>query len=176
MIKINEIENLGLKITWKLLYLGFSKNNSFDRQIYLNDIIKYAINQVELGEKNDLIYQLMCVYDYEELLALDILYKLGETENSCYNIEIRKIKVLIAYKCTLVMNNNYIDGLNELYDLYFKLGEPENMPMVIQGVNNFITPKEYFKEQTYEMLYNKIRNWIERELKFLKEYDLNKPL
>lgn len=171
MIRINEIKQLGLSITWKLLYIGFSKKEIFGQQFYLEDIIEYAIEQIELGEENQLVYELISIYEYETSLCSDILYELSEKENSNYEIEFRKIRVVIIYNSIITKNDDYIDGIYNLYDLYFKLGKPEDIPIIIQGVNNGIRAEEYYTEKTYEHIYNEIKNWVEHELKILKKYN-----
>lgn len=186
IIKIDEIKKLGLKITWKLLYLGFSKNNVFkqfslDLDNDLDEIVKYAIEKLELGEENDLLYEITSLYKYETSLAFDILYKLAEEENSDYEIEIRKIRLAIIYKNTKIKNDNFIDGLMDLQDLLLELEygledrldlqhllpELEDIPIIIQCRSN-IYPTEYYKQETYDTMYKNIMIWQENELSFLK--------
>lgn len=101
MIRIDEIEQLELVITWKLLYIGFSKKEIFGQQFYFEDILKYGIKQIELGKENLLVYELISVYDFESSLCSDILYNLSKIENSNYEIEYRKIRAVIVYKSLL---------------------------------------------------------------------------
>ena len=66
-------------------------------------------------------------------------------------------------------NNDFIDGLLELTDLWCKLDYPKDSPHVIQGLDNFLSPTEYYTKENYDILYKKNYEWFVKELSFLQK-------
>ncbi len=56
----------------------------------------------------------------------------------------------------------------ELTELWVQFGYPEDSPHIIQGRGNNISPTEYYTQSNYDKLYIKNKEWLEKELSFLK--------
>ena len=56
MTKITEINELGFKVTWRLLFLGYYGNEFFSIQFEGDGIIDYAIAQLINGNYNEVKY------------------------------------------------------------------------------------------------------------------------
>lgn len=164
MIKIEDIKRLGLLITWKLLYKGIC-----ERQLGEEDVIMYAIEKLEEGDTRKEICELAGTYVDERKEICNLLDELAEQENAPDDFEGRKIRAAIVSKALRVKNDDYINGLLDLTDLWIDLGCPNDSPHIIQGRENDITPMEYYTIANYNFLYEKNIEWLKRELEYLRE-------
>ena len=168
MIKISELEKIGLKITWKLLYLGYSGYSDFGKQISAGDIIAFAIDQLVPDNCNNDICELASSYESEDEDILRILHQLSMNEKSNNKFELRKSMSSIMSNALKTKDPNYIDGLMELTDLWIELGYPLDSPHVIQGRENNMSTHDYYTEENYEKLYHKNIHWLKTELAYLR--------
>ena len=142
MIKIADIKELKLNITWKLLYRGL-----LEKQISINEIIQYAKEQLEKGDDRIEICELAGSSDYDLEDVMDTLYELAKEEKNPDDLEDRKLM-----------------GLTELW---LELGCTADSPHIIQGKDNSISPVEYYTDANYNYLYEKNKHWLKDEVYFL---------
>ena len=163
MIKLSEIKELDIKITWKMIFIGLC-----EKQISTKDVINYAVEQLSRSEEKIEVFELAGENenDYDHILSL--VQKLQEN-NLNYDIEKRKIRIAIVKNTISKKNNDFIDGLLELTDLWCKLDYPKDSPHVIQGLDNFLSPTEYYTKENYDILYKKNYEWFVKELSFLQK-------
>lgn len=162
MIKIEDIKELNFTITWRLLYRGILK-----KQLGIEDVVEYAIEQLEKGNDRIEICELAGGGDSDLDDLLNILYELVNEENSQDEFEDRKLRAVIVNNYLKDKNNNCIDGLMGLTDLWMELGYPSDSPHIIQGKDNNISPIEYYTDDNYNYLYEKNRKWLKKEIAFL---------
>lgn len=167
MIKLKDFEEIGLKITWKLLFLGYRGHPIFSNKLEINEIFNYALDVYSVNSDNDLILNLITETDNENKISL-ILKELSEKENTSYEIEVRKLRLIYVKNRIKIKNDNYIDGLCELSDMWIELNYPEDSPFVFQGRNNDITPKDYYTYENYNKIFMDHQIWFDKELKFIK--------
>lgn len=168
MIKIKEFKDYNLKVTWKLLYLGFRGDTLFKDQFSANDILDYAIEQLESENCDKLVYELANEQESDSEEISKLLEKLSINEN-LNELELRKLRAVIMLKHLAVKNKNFINGLMELGDLYIQLNFPKDSPHIIQGRNNNITPDQYYTKENYDNLYKKHLLWLKNEIKFIQQ-------
>lgn len=164
MIKIDDIKQLGLNITWRLLYLCHIKG-----EMNNEEIIGYAIKKLEQGNNNDKILELASLSADDNEDVCNLLLQLIKEEDTDQTFESRKLRALIVNKTLKTKNKNYIDGLADLTDLWIGLEYPDDSPHIIQGRNNEIRPTEYYTKDNYDFLYEKNVNWLHNELLDLKK-------
>lgn len=164
MIKLEDIKELGLSITWRLLYLCVQS-----KHIETEEVIEYATEKLEEGSEQEEICELAGAYaeEYEEIC--NVLWKLTEQEETQNDIENRKIRAVIVSKVLKTKNSNCINGLMDITDLWIGLGYPDDSPHIIQGKENCISPSEYYTMDNYNFLYAKNVEWLRRELEDLKK-------
>lgn len=161
MIKIENIKELNFIITWRLLCKGI-----LEKQLAVEDIVEYATEQLEKGNDQIEICELAGSNgDINDIL--DIMYDLANKENSQEELENRKLRAIILSKYLKQKNNNCIDGLMELTDLWIELGCPSDSPHIIQGKDNQIDPIEYYTDDNYNYLFNKNKEWLKNETDFI---------
>lgn len=162
MIKVEDIKQLGLTITWRLLYNGLC-----NRQISTNDIIDYAMEKLEEGNGENEVCEIAGAYAENKDEICDLLYELIETDTSD-DTENRKIRVAVVNRVLKNKNENFLNGLMDLTELWIGLGYPVDAPHIIQGRDNTISPTEYYTQENYDILFEKNRKWLIRELEYLK--------
>lgn len=161
MIKIGDIKELNFTITCRLLCRGILK-----KQLAVEDVVEYAIEQLEKGNDRMEIYELAGgAGDTNDLL--NIMYDLAGEENSQDELEDRKLHAVILGKYLKQKNRNCIDGLMELTDLWIDLGCPNESPHIIQGKDNQINPIEYYTDDNYNYLFEKNEKWLKNEIDFI---------
>jgi hypothetical protein len=165
---ITQFKNYNFTITWKLLYLGFKGSAEFGSQLSTNDILNYAIEKLEDNCDDKLICDLAIEREDNTAGIVCILKKLADREDTDMTVELRKWRVLTVANELKTKNDNFIDGLVSLTDLWITLNYPEDTPHIFQGRNNSITPEEYYTEENYCMLYEKHIKWLNAEIKFIK--------
>lgn len=166
MTNLKEFRELGLKITWLLLFIGYKGNPVFSNELTTNQIIEYALDAYSIDSTNNLLLDLILETNTEKISGL--LKKLSDIEDVCFDIEFRKWRVLFVSKKIAKKNSNFIDGLCELGDIWIKLGYPEDSPFIFQGRKNNISPNKYYTKQNYDDLYFKHHAWLMDELRFIK--------
>ena len=165
MITLEDFKKNNLKINWKVIDIGCLGSEIFKNELSYNDIINFSLE--EFDEKNKLILRIVASNrdEYQEMGYL--VQELANMEKSEYKLAFEKWKLVYIKKNFPKLNKNIIQGLIELNDLWVKLDFPEDGPYILQGVNNNISPKEYYTEKNYRYLYNRHLNWIKDKSNYL---------
>lgn len=77
MIKIADIKELKLNITWRMLYRGL-----LEKQISISEIVEYAMEQLEKGDDRIEICELAGSRDHDVEDAMNTLYELANEEKN----------------------------------------------------------------------------------------------
>lgn len=168
MIKLSNFNELGIAITWTIIDIGFKGNDIFSGQLSADDIINYAMETLEKDNYPETVAELASESVESTEQIADYIKKLSGEENVNTNCEIEKWKVCYVYQCVKVKHENYIDGLCELGDIWLKIGLPHDNPHIYQGVNNGISPKEYYTQKNYDELFEAHHKWIKSRLEMYR--------
>jgi len=164
MIRLENIKNLGLSITWRLLYKGICEN-----QLSVEDVVAYAMKKLEEGDIRSEVCELAGSYINEQEDICSLLMQLMEQENTQDDFENRKIRAAIVSNALRTKDNNCINGLMNLTDLWIGLGYPSDSPHIIQGRDNHMTPREYYTVENYNLIFDKNVEWLKKELEYLRK-------
>lgn len=168
MIKIKEFIEKGFEITWTLLNIGFDGSAKFKKQLDVQDIINYAINKMEDGDESLDVVLLASSHAANAEEISELLKNLSKSEKVNTDVECRKWRVLCVSKNLPNIQDEYIQGLIELGDIWLMFDFPDNSPHVFQGRNNSITPNEYYTQENYEKLLENHRKWLDKEIADLR--------
>lgn len=160
---IENIKNLDINITWRLLYIAVQ-----EKMISPEDVIEYAADILMQGDDRMAICELAGADKNDLEYIKEKLFELVQDENSDKDFEERKIRAVVISEELKEKNSNYIDGLMELTELWVRFGYPADSPHVIQGRDNNISLTDYYTQSNYDKLYAKNKEWLEKELYFLK--------
>lgn len=173
MIKIEDFEELKLKITWKLLDIGFMGSETFRNELSSQEVIDYAIFEMSNDNNDEDVIGLACEYSKNTYDVNDYLKKLVSKENTTYEIEFRKWRVVYVKKQLIEPADDYLNGLLELGDIWVKFDFPEDSPHIFQGINNNIAPGQYYTEENYKKLFEKHLMWISDEINHINSLQCN---
>ena len=168
MIKIKDFIEIGFKISWTLLYIGFNGSEMFKKQLEGQDIINYTVTKMEEGDDSLDVVLLASTNVTNDNEINELLFKLSNSETIDYDIEYRKWRVIYVTKHLPNDQVDYIQGLIELGDIWAMLDFPDDSPHIFQGRNNSMTPNEYYTQENYFLLLKNHREWIEKEVSQLK--------
>lgn len=166
---LKNIENMGFKVTWKLITVGLSFNNDF--QLFLSydeifDYFNYCLGRKE--EHIDKIVSILCEKGDTQVVAR-LLADFSENDRACEFIQIRKWK---AYTLKTILEKKYCDylqGILELLEFWSIYDYPQKCPI------NFPTnrDKEYFTETKYEELIKQSSKWLKDEIQNITHLECN---
>ena len=171
MITINDFIEKGVMITWTVLKIGFDGSTQYYKQLSGKDIINYSINKIENGDETLEVLLLASTNESCDGEISKLLQVLSNAENTSIDIELRKWRAIYVYSYLLEIQDDYIQGLVELGDIWAKLDFPNDSPHVFQGRKNKITPEEYYTQENYKKLLEIHKKWLEEEIIDLRKSD-----
>jgi hypothetical protein len=168
MVSLESFEIFGLQITWKLINIGFCGSEHFRGELDANEIIDFALRRMDYAQKPD-IAALAYECSTDAYAINGHLEKLSSQENSDYDIEFRKWRVLYIINNLPSEDEQCVAGLIELGNIWCKFDFPDDSPHIYQGRGNKITPGQYYTEENYRTLLKKHVDWIKLEIEFLHD-------
>ena len=174
MNKLKKMDELGISINWKTINTGWRGLNNFSRQLYNRDVIEYAQEEIARENNiNDKVLALASCYDNETNEIDKLLLFLSKDIVSTEDIEIKKWSIILLTKLLDSISSIPLEGLLELTEFWSMFDYPQFSPHILQGVNNNISPKEYYTEENYKHIKDSHMKWIEQELMNIKKCEQN---
>ncbi len=168
MTRLIDFINLKLKITWTLIDIGYRGSDVFQYQLTTREILDYASSLLVNDDVSDDVVQLAVATEKDEEVIAKYVRRLSLQENVDRSVELKKWCVCYLKKRLIYDECNYINGLVTLTDLWINIHEIADFHYTFQGVENYISPKEYYTRENYECLYLKSCEWLEKTLKQLQ--------
>lgn len=163
---LDQLIQFGFQINWTLLQIGYYGYKFIPKLLTEQDISSYAIEQLKLSN-NKLVMILLACIGYDDYKFEQVLQKLIKDERVNKELQIRKWRVLLVFRCVKSLPDNYTDGLIELTELWISLGIPDDCPHIIQGHRNNLSPHEYYTQAMYNVLKKKNEEWLHKEILFI---------
>jgi hypothetical protein len=168
----NELKKFNI-VDWGVLYLG-CKGLPIGI-LSPKDISDFASEQLATIELGDASFMLVselsfCTEINDEII--NIISKLCDLNNVDLTLSKKKWVVFAIKECMNHLPKDSLYGLLELNDFWNEWGEPNNSPNIIQGVNNSMTPNEYYSDKNYLTIISNYNLWIKKELNELGIYSL----
>lgn len=166
MIKLDDFKKNNILINWKLINIGCLGSETFFKELDYEEITNYAISIFDEKNKNILRILSYNKDEYEEMG--EFIKELAIQENSDEKIAYKKWELIYIIKNLPPKRIDYIQGIIELQDIWAKIDFPKDSPLILQGLNNDISPEEFYTENNYLILYNLHMDWIKEKIDFLK--------
>ena len=167
---IQQLKELGFRINWTLLKIGYEGQTYLPKLISIDNILQYAECLMETMKSGyESIVQLIISKD--EMEFQDELEKLVMSETVNVSIQQRKLRVYVVQTALENLPADYLNGLFELNDLWVSLGLPNDCPHIIQGRDNLYTPQEYYTQAVFDLLLAKNKQWVLDEIKAIRALD-----
>ncbi len=175
MTQLDDFKKLGFDITWKLISFGYISNSVFSNELMIDDIMDYAVNLYENESTNKLLLDLIVLEKDDSQNIFNAIQKLSDKERTDDSLEYKKWEILFVWKKAWFTDQNYMDFLLDLSDLWTKLGCPKNFPRVIQGINNDMNPEDYYSLQNYHTVIQEMKQWIIHEKNMVNSFSADMP-
>jgi hypothetical protein len=169
---LDELRNLGFPVTWATVRAGWEGVGNLGRQLTVGDVSSFACQQLEHASAKVLsdIADLCAGLDEDNID--DVLRRLAPTISSR---EIRKWRAFLLAQLMKTLPESPVDGLAELTAFWNALDFPGDMPHVVQGLGNEISPNEYYTQDNYRMLLDRHRVWLRSEINALATESTEEP-
>lgn len=170
MIRIEEFIKNGITVNWLTINIGWRGPGMVGKQLAGRDIINFAIDLLVEGDnQQEDILMLACCRENESDDITALLNKLSCTQNYNKEIEIKKWQVILLMTVMENLNKKPLYGLIKFTEFWAQFDFPQGAPHVVQGLNNTISPLEYYTQENYCRIINLHRDWIELQLKELSD-------
>ncbi|CAR83195.1 hypothetical protein lmo4a_0493 [Listeria monocytogenes L99] len=167
---ITKFKENDIPFSWNELKLG--RFGFLDRDFYLqriwNDevVMKYILAYLTKNENEENPYlwelgSLFKPYDENEIFRLLDLVA-GSSENDLKSYY-RWRWVLVNDLLNSIMDKGYVDALLEISEFWLDLKFPVDMPFQFQGVENQLTPQEFYTEEYLSKVVLSHKNWLAAE-------------
>lgn len=171
MNKLFNLKKMGFKISWNLIAMGVYGNDEIPPTITHIDVIDYLDSLlIDINEQTDNIISLVCEKD--DCVKFNRLLKKLANEDSA-NIAVQKRKWRACLLKNLIDNisKDYLQGLLELLTFWTSMGMPNDCPQKIPSKNDEKEIQEYFTKESYKLILDENRMWLNYEIKNIIELD-----
>lgn len=158
------INNMGFKISWKLISIGLYGNDEIPVSLTYDDVLNYLDSLLtDIDEQTDNIIALVC--EKEDSTKFDMLLKdLANKDKSNIAVEKRKWRACLLKNLIDNIKEDCLQGLLELIDFWVSMGNPDDYPQTFPSSDNNKSVQDYFTQASYEFNLNKNREWLNEEI------------
>jgi len=169
MKKLRMLIEKQLKPNWTTILIGWEGPGKYPHQITPKEVIDYA---TELATNDDnqpeSVWMLAGANENDMDGIGNLIRQLAQSENADRDTELRKWRVVLVEEALSKLSSEPLYGLIGLTELWEKFDYPIDSPHVMQGINNNLSPKEYYTQGNYNQVIERHRKWIESEFRVLR--------
>lgn len=162
MNPLNFVQNLGLKITWKLITVGlycYGNSPPITRQEVL-DFLDLCLLR-ENTQANEIISVICEENDTEAMDAK--LEELSEHDRSELSLQKRKWRVYLLIRLLEKLGTDPLQGLLALMEFWLPMRDT-GCPITFPCNNGSPSVEEYFTKSNYETMVKRNRAWLHKEI------------
>lgn len=169
---LHSIEDMGFKITWKLIALGLHGFKNVSGLVSRDELFAYLVDCLGRNTmQTDNIIRLIC--EKENDFTIDhLLCSFATEDGSIESVQCRKWKAYILKKLLSEENDDYFQGLLSLMEFWALLGGIENCPHDFPD-NTKISVQDYFTEAKYKDFLEKNCVWLENEVRHITQLEFD---
>lgn len=172
---INEFRNNNIPFSWNELKIG--RFGYLDNEFYLQGILddefvmKYTLEYLSKteNEENSYVWELGSLfspYDENEIYKpLDLIEDSNKKDLMSYY---RWRWILVNNLLKKILDKDHVNALLEVSEFWLDLKSPFDMPYQYQGVENELTPQEFYTEEHLSKVISDHKKWLEDEKEKLK--------
>lgn len=164
MNKLKFLENMGFKISWKLINIGLFGNDEIPILITCDDVLEYLDSLLtEINEQTDNIIALICKKD-DFVEFKRFLKELANEDDLNVAVQKRKWRAYLLKKLIDNIGEDCLRGLLELMEFWISMGKPEDCPQTFPINDNKDAVQDYFSQSSYSLIVDKNRAWLNEEI------------
>lgn len=171
MNKLFDLKKMGFKISWNLIAMGVYGNDEIPPTITHIDVIDYLDSLlIDINEQTDNIISLVCEKD--DCVKFDrLLKKLADEDSANIAVQKRKWRACLLKNLIDNISKDYLQGLLEFLTFWASMGMPNDCPQKIPSENDEKEIQEYFTKESYKLILDENRMWLNYEIKNIIELD-----
>lgn len=164
MNKLNELSEIGFRITWKVMNIGLFGAQNIPAQLSRLELFEY-LNQLLYCEYEQLdhVIELICEWE-DECKADKILHTLAENDGSNFAIQLRKWRAYLLKHLLDNISHDSLQGLLELMEFWTSVGISNDCPHIFPAQNNSLSVQDYFSDSMYTKLKDINQTWLINEI------------
>lgn len=171
MNKLIILQNLGFKITWKLIYIGLFGLYKIPSILTRDEVFDYLDGLlINIDEQSDNIITLICEKDNTRV-ADKLFKKYADNDKSNSTLQMRKWRAYLLKTLLDNISHDYLQGLLELIEFWISMGKPEDCPHVFPKSKDDKLIHDYFTPSMYTFLINRNRVWLIEEIERIIELE-----
>lgn len=164
MNKLNAIEKMGLKVSWKLINIGLFGFKKIPIQLTYTDVFDYLDKRL-CNQDNwvDDIIKLICEKDDEPKMRL-LIQNFADEDCTDIDVQLRKWRALILKNTLNDLSVDCLQGLLQLMEFWVSMGTPKECPQEFPSTNEGLSVQNYFVQSNYKRQVENNKSWLEREM------------
>lgn len=174
MNKLHVLENMGFKISWKLLYIGLYGEDEIPVSLTCDEVCDYldSLLKVIYGQTDNIITLIGEKEDSEKFEKL--LKKLADEDDFNIGIQKRKWRAYLLQNVIENIHEDWFEGLLELTEFWITMGMPADCPLTLPRSGKKKAVQEYYSQPSYECNLNKNREWLKEEIRSMMQWEASK--
>ena len=164
MNKLNLLESMGFKVSWKLINIGLRGHDEIPMLLNHDDVIDYLENLLSSNNKQiDDIVSLICSKDNPSEFNRRIA-TLASNDRTFMVLQKRKWRVYLLKNTIDNISKDYLQGILELMEFWASMGIPNDCPQTFPSSDNAQSVQEYFTQSSYKLRINENCAWACKEV------------
>lgn len=172
MNRLKLLENIGFKISWRLISIGLYGYDEIPVLLTHDDVIDYLESLLtNTREATDNIISLICEKD--NLVQFDRLLKeFVNDDESDITIQKRKWRAYLLKDLLNNINKDWLQGLLELMEFWISMGKPDDCPQTFPNGNDKVSIQNYFAQTSFMFFVEKNYAWLNKEVSTIIKLDI----
>ncbi len=164
MNTLKAIENMGFKITWKLIYFGLFGYDLIPIQLTYDEMFDYLDEKLYAVNKNtDSVIQLICEKDDNDRIN-SLVYKFANIECSEVSIQERKWRAYLLKSTLDNLSSDCLQAILQLMEFWTSMGMPDDCPQKFPKKLDEKSREEYFTPSMLTILITQNTEWLQKEV------------
>lgn len=166
---LSSLENIGFKITWKLVKIGLCGFGGNAPLLSYDEIIEFLIDCIgRNGSQTEKIIDLICENNDKKIEYLLNMYSAMDT--SIESIQLRKWKAYLLKNVLDAHSYDYFQDLLALMEFWTSKVCPEECPREFPD-NTEKSLQNYFTESNYRVLQSNCLEWLNNEIMQIRQLE-----
>ena len=158
-------------VNWTTLSIGWYGVAGGHKFISVDDVKDHAVRILQYTSDSAMMMLLTDIINSNESSMGKLLDQMGALFPRDYQLEQRKWRAVMLMKMLVNTPHDPIYGLTMLTDFWSQFGFPPESPHVMQGVDNAISPEQYYSQHMLDRLLKEHASWLENECVTIKQAD-----
>lgn len=167
---VDEFKKNNISFSWNELKVGrFGyTDNEYSLKGIVNDkfVLKYTLDYLSKNEdeKNSYLWELGSLFSpYDESEIHKLLNFIANSDENDLKAYYKWRWILVDRLLERISGKDDVNALLEISEFWLDLHSPQDMPYQYQGIENQLTPQEFYTENHLAQVVRDHNQWLEKE-------------